>query len=49
VVEPEDVHVLDRTRRPALTLVTCYPFNLIGSAPKRFIVRGELISERPRS
>ena len=49
VVEPEDVDVLDRTPRPALTLVTCYPFNFIGSAPRRFIVRGELISERPRS
>ena len=49
VVEPEDVHVLDRTPRPALTLVTCYPFNFIGSAPRRFIVRGDLIAERPRS
>jgi sortase A len=49
VVEPEDVHVLARTSRPALTLVTCYPFNFIGSAPRRFIVRGDLISERPRS
>jgi sortase A len=48
VVEPEDVHVLDRTPRPALTLVTCYPFNFIGSAPRRFIVRGDLIRERPR-
>jgi sortase A len=48
VVAPEDVHVLDRTPRPALTLVTCYPFNFIGSAPRRFIVRGDLIAERPR-
>jgi LPXTG-site transpeptidase (sortase) family protein len=49
IVEPEDVHVLDPTPRPSLTLVTCYPFNFIGNAPKRFIVRGELVSERPRS
>jgi sortase (surface protein transpeptidase) len=40
---------LDRTPRPALTLVTCYTFNFVGSAPRRFIVRGDLISERPRS
>ena len=49
VVDPEDVHVLDPTPEAALTLVTCYPFNFLGKAPKRFIVRGELVSERPRS
>ena len=48
IVEPEDVQVLDPTTRPALTLVTCYPFNFVGDAPQRFIVRGELVSERPR-
>jgi len=25
-----------------VTLVTCYPFYFVGSAPQRFIVRGEL-------
>jgi sortase A len=39
IVEPEDVSVLDPTPVPALTLVTCYPFYFIGSAPQRFIVR----------
>ena len=39
VVEPEDVSVLDATPAPALTLVTCYPFYFLGSAPQRFIVR----------
>lgn len=48
IVEPEDIQVLDPTARPAITLVTCYPFNFVGNAPKRFIVRGELLSERPR-
>ena len=48
IVEPEDVQVLDPTARPALTLVTCYPFNFVGNAPKRFIVRGELVAERRR-
>jgi sortase A len=42
IVMPEDVWVLDSTNYPALTLVTCYPFNYIGSAPKRFIVRAAL-------
>ena len=39
VVDPEDVSVLDETASPAITLVTCYPFYFIGSAPHRFIVR----------
>jgi sortase A len=42
IVMPQDVWVLDQTAYPALTLVTCYPFNYIGSAPKRFIVRAVL-------
>ena len=39
IVTPEDTAVLDATANPALTLVTCYPFYYVGSAPKRFIVR----------
>jgi len=39
VVTPEDTAVLDDTGAPALTLVTCYPFSYVGSAPNRFIVR----------
>lgn len=39
IVDPEDVSVLDPTPVQSLTLVTCYPFYFIGSAPQRFIVR----------
>ena len=39
IVAPTDVWVLDPTPTPAVTLVTCYPFYFIGSAPQRFIVR----------
>ena len=39
LVYPEDVSVLDPTPTRALTLVTCYPFYFVGSAPQRFIVR----------
>ena len=39
VVTPEDVYVLDPTPTRAITLVTCYPFYFVGSAPERFIVR----------
>lgn len=39
IVDPDAVHVLDPTAAPSLTLVTCYPFYYVGSAPQRFIVR----------
>jgi sortase A len=39
IVLPEEVSVLDPTPTRAITLVTCYPFYFIGSAPQRFIVR----------
>ena len=42
IVNPEDVSVLEPTPVRALTLVTCYPFYFIGSAPQRFIVRAVL-------
>jgi sortase A len=41
-VNPRDVWVLAPTPEPTLTLVTCYPFDYIGPAPKRFIVRAAL-------
>lgn len=44
VVEPQDVWVLDPTTTPALTLVTCYPFRYVGSAPQRFVVRARLVA-----
>ncbi len=39
VVMPSQVDVLESSNWPALTLVTCYPFTYVGSAPQRFIVR----------
>lgn len=39
VTVPKDVRSLARTKRDALTLVTCFPFRYYGEAPKRFIVR----------
>lgn len=44
IVLPEDVDVLDIGDRPEMTLITCYPFDYIGAAPKRFIVRAHLVS-----
>ncbi|HKQ15695.1 MAG TPA: sortase, partial [Steroidobacteraceae bacterium] len=41
IVEPSNVSVLAATTKDAITLVTCYPFYFVGSAPQRFIVRAE--------
>jgi sortase A len=48
IVTPDDVYVLDPTEQPTLTLVTCYPFDFIGHAPRRFIVQAALVSEEAR-
>jgi sortase A len=45
VVDPEDTEVLDHSDDAILTLVTCYPFAFVGSAPKRFVVRAHRIPE----
>ena len=40
IVSPRDVSVLAPAKnQKTLTLVTCYPFYYVGSAPKRFVVR----------
>jgi len=44
VVKPEETEALKDNGHDTLTLVTCYPFNFVGSAPKRFIVRARKIS-----
>ena len=42
VTTPDDVSVLEPTSTASLTLVTCYPFYFVGSAPRRFIVKASL-------
>jgi sortase A len=49
IVTPEETSVLADDGAPSLTLVTCYPFYYVGSAPKRFIVRAERIEPAPTS
>ena len=48
IVGPDDVYVLDPTDHPTLTLVTCYPFEFVGHAPKRFIVQADLVEQDAR-
>jgi sortase A len=44
IVGPNDLSVLAKSPGNALTLVTCYPFNYVGNAPRRFIVRARQVS-----
>ena len=37
--QPTDLEVLSASHGPAVTLITCFPFEYAGSAPLRFIVR----------
>jgi len=43
VVSPERSEVLAPTPAPMLTLVTCYPFSMVGRAPSRLVVRAERV------
>jgi LPXTG-site transpeptidase (sortase) family protein len=45
IVKPSDVGVLKAGVYPELTLVTCYPFTYIGSAPDRFIVKARQVEQ----
>jgi sortase A len=48
IVGPDDVSVLAATAVPTLTLVTCYPFYFVGSAPQRYIVTAsKQVSSQP--
>ena len=41
LVDPHNVNALRFHNKDELTLITCYPFSYIGSAPKRFVVHAE--------
>lgn len=61
IVKPSDVSVLRADggglipptviagKDQLLTMITCYPFYFVGSAPKRFIVEGKLVSSEAQS
>jgi len=42
IVSPDNVSVLAPRAEPSLTLVTCYPFYFVGSAPSRYIVHATM-------
>ncbi|HXZ79072.1 MAG TPA: class D sortase [Terriglobales bacterium] len=48
IVDPNDVSVLAPRQQPSLTLVTCYPFYFVGSAPQRYIVQASRVDSNLR-
>ena len=46
IVDPSDVSVLRPRSHPSVTLVTCYPFYFVGSAPQRYIVQASLVDPK---
>ena len=46
---PDDVSVLESKQGTSLTLITCYPFYYVGSAPKRFVIRAERLARVARA
>ena len=49
IVKPTDVWVIDPTPTATLTLISCFPFDYIGHAPERFIVRADRIARQYRT
>lgn len=43
IVKPDDVSVLQPRVKPGITLVTCYPFYYVGSAPQRYVVEASIV------
>ena len=42
VAQPSEVEVLDANGGTDLTLITCYPFDWVGPAPRRYVVKAHL-------
>jgi sortase A len=47
LIPPTQTVSEDGQRNKLLTMITCYPFYYVGSAPKRFIVEAELVGDTP--
>jgi sortase A len=49
IVPPSDISVLAQRSQPSVTLVTCYPFYFVGSAPQRYIVQASAAGAKPNN
>jgi sortase A len=49
ITDSQDQTVIIKKTEPTLTLTTCYPFNYIGNAPKRYIIQANLLYKQDSS
>lgn len=42
IVDKNNIHAVQPSESPRLTLITCYPFSFIGDAPQRYIIEATL-------
>ncbi|WNS42473.1 sortase [Paenibacillus sp. MMS20-IR301] len=47
IVDGEARGAIKPSSEPVLTLITCYPFSYVGSAPDRYLLSARLISSEP--
>lgn len=45
VVDPHETRVMESRGRRELTLITCYPFYVVGPAPRRFVVHARPLED----
>lgn len=47
IVDGEARGAIKPSKEPVLTLITCYPFSYVGSAPDRYLLSAKLIASQP--
>lgn len=47
IVDGEARGAIKPSEEPVLTLITCYPFSYVGSAPDRYLLSAKLIANQP--
>ncbi|MEK3696482.1 sortase [Paenibacillus sp. FSL R10-2199] len=47
IVDAEVRGAIKPSAEPVLTLITCYPFSYVGSAPDRYLLSAKLIASKP--
>ncbi|MNW05069.1 Sortase family protein [compost metagenome] len=47
IVDGEERGAIKESDTPILTLITCYPFSYVGSAPERYLLSASLIRQEP--
>ncbi|MFC3747391.1 sortase [Paenibacillus sp. GCM10012306] len=47
IVDKDERGAIKSSAEPVLTLITCYPFSFVGSAPDRYLLTARLVGKEP--